>query len=151
MHLIEHTLKQKAVVLIMTSFLSALPVTVLAQYAPPPPLLAPSQLDNVVAPIALYPDPLLAQVLTASTYPNQIPDAAAWAVESWKDWARSVRLEPLAFYWGLLTWPVRRHGPAGLRHAALIAMAQVANAAGFFREAARERQAPQVTSRRALR
>jgi hypothetical protein len=29
--------------------------------------------------IALYPDPLLAQVLTASTYWNEIPDAAAWA------------------------------------------------------------------------
>jgi hypothetical protein len=26
----------------------------------------------------------------------QLPDAAAWAVESWKDWAASVRLEPLA-------------------------------------------------------
>ena len=25
-----------------------------------------------------------------------LPDAAAWAVESWKDWARSVALEPLA-------------------------------------------------------
>jgi hypothetical protein len=27
------------------------------------------QLDNLVAPIALYPDPLLGQVLAASTYP----------------------------------------------------------------------------------
>ena len=26
----------------------------------------------------------------------QLPDAAAWAVESWKDWAASVKLEPLA-------------------------------------------------------
>jgi hypothetical protein len=26
----------------------------------------------------------------------RLPDAATWAVESWKDWARSVRLEPLA-------------------------------------------------------
>src|SRR5712691_4306064 len=26
----------------------------------------------------------------------QLPEAAAWAVESWKDWARSVALEPLA-------------------------------------------------------
>ncbi len=26
----------------------------------------------------------------------QLPDAAAWAVESWKDWAQSVQLEPLA-------------------------------------------------------
>lgn len=43
-----------------------------------PPLLAPQQLDQVVQRIALYPDPLLAQVLTASTFWNQIPDAATW-------------------------------------------------------------------------
>ena len=30
------------------------------------------QLDSLVAPIALYPDPLLAQVLVASTYPLEI-------------------------------------------------------------------------------
>src|SRR5258705_12104528 len=30
--------------------------------------LPPSQLDSLVAPIALYPDPMLAQVLAASTY-----------------------------------------------------------------------------------
>jgi hypothetical protein len=39
------------------------------------------ELDRLVSPIALYPDPLLAQVLTAATYPDQIPDAAAWADE----------------------------------------------------------------------
>ncbi len=55
------------------------------QYPPPqgpynqPPLMAPQQLDQLVGPIALYPDGLLAQVLTASTFSNQIPDAAAWA------------------------------------------------------------------------
>jgi Protein of unknown function (DUF3300) len=43
--------------------------------------LTPPQLDQLVAHIALYPDPLLAQVLTASTYWNQIPEAAAWADE----------------------------------------------------------------------
>ena len=37
------------------------------------------QLDNLLSPVALYPDPLLAQVLTASTFSNQIPDAAGWA------------------------------------------------------------------------
>jgi hypothetical protein len=47
------------------------------QYAPP--MMAPQQLDQLVQPIALYPDGLLAQVLTASTYSNEIPDAAAWA------------------------------------------------------------------------
>jgi hypothetical protein len=31
--------------------------------------------------IALYPDPLLAQILTASTFPEEIPDAANWANE----------------------------------------------------------------------
>jgi Protein of unknown function (DUF3300) len=45
------------------------------------PLMPPAQLDNVVERIALYPDPLLAQVLTASTFWDQIPDAAAWANE----------------------------------------------------------------------
>ena len=50
--------------------------------APPPgPVLAPDQLDHLVSRIALYPDPLLAQVLTASTFWDQIPDAAAWANE----------------------------------------------------------------------
>ncbi len=36
------------------------------------------QLDQLVAPIALYPDNLVAQVLTASTYPAQVADADQW-------------------------------------------------------------------------
>lgn len=40
--------------------------------------LAPDQLAQLVAPIALYPDALLAQVLAASTYPAQLADAARW-------------------------------------------------------------------------
>jgi len=47
--------------------------------APPPPSYAPAQLDQLVARIALYPDPLLAQILAGATYPDQIPDAARWA------------------------------------------------------------------------
>ena len=39
---------------------------------------APEQLDNLLAPIALYPDPLLAQVLVAATFPDEIQDAAPW-------------------------------------------------------------------------
>jgi hypothetical protein len=46
---------------------------------PPPPPVAPQQLDQLVQQIALYPDPLLAQVLTASTFWDQIPDATTWA------------------------------------------------------------------------
>lgn len=45
----------------------------------PPPSYTPQQLEQTVGRIALYPDPLLAQVLTASTYWDQIPDAAGWA------------------------------------------------------------------------
>lgn len=59
-------------------------------YAPPPPPAeevpppAPVQtssdedLQRLVAPVALYPDPLLADVLAASTYPDQIQAAAQW-------------------------------------------------------------------------
>jgi hypothetical protein len=35
-------------------------------------------LEQLVAPIALYPDALIAQVLTASTYPEQVADADRW-------------------------------------------------------------------------
>lgn len=36
----------------------------------------PNQLDNLVGPIALYPDALLAQVLVAATFPDQVQEAA---------------------------------------------------------------------------
>jgi hypothetical protein len=49
------------------------------QYAPPPPAMAPQQLDQLVGRIALYPDPLLAQTLTAATFWADIPAAASWA------------------------------------------------------------------------
>jgi Protein of unknown function (DUF3300) len=38
----------------------------------------PQQLDDLVAPIALYPDPLLGQVMAASTYPLEIVEAQQW-------------------------------------------------------------------------
>jgi hypothetical protein len=40
--------------------------------------LIPEQLDTLVAPIALYPDPLLGQVLVASTYPLELVEAQQW-------------------------------------------------------------------------
>ena len=53
-----------------------------AQEAPPPPppgqTLTPEQLDDLVAPIALYPDPLLSQVLVAATYPLEVVQAFQW-------------------------------------------------------------------------
>ena len=37
---------------------------------------SPEQLDNLLAPIALYPDPLLAQVLVSATFPDQLDEAS---------------------------------------------------------------------------
>ena len=39
---------------------------------------ARQQIDQMVAPIALYPDQLLSQVLMAATYPQQVVEAAQW-------------------------------------------------------------------------
>ena len=50
--------------------------------APPPApmqaLYAPQQLDQMLASIALYPDPLLTALLTASTYPIEVVEADRW-------------------------------------------------------------------------
>jgi hypothetical protein len=42
------------------------------------PQSADARLDQLVAPIALYPDPLLGQVLMAATYPHEVAEAARW-------------------------------------------------------------------------
>jgi hypothetical protein len=50
-----------------------------AQSGPPAePQLSPEQLDSLLAPIALYPDPLLGQILAASVYPLEIVEAYRW-------------------------------------------------------------------------
>jgi len=51
--------------------------------APPAPSgayarLSNDQLDRLVAPIALYPDALVAQILSASTFPSQVVEADEW-------------------------------------------------------------------------
>jgi len=77
------------------------PQTTLAQAGP---AFSQQELDQMLAPIALYPDALLSQVLMASTYPAEIVEAARWsrrnpgldgdravrAVE-WIDWDPSVK------------------------------------------------------------
>src|SRR4029077_6846694 len=40
--------------------------------------IPPEQLHSLVAPIALYPDPMLAQALAASTYPLEIIQLQQW-------------------------------------------------------------------------
>ena len=51
-----------------------------AQATPAPPYTQqPSeQLQQLVAPIALYPDSLVAQILAASTFPEQVVEADRW-------------------------------------------------------------------------
>ena len=49
-----------------------------ASPVPDQPALKPAELDALVAPIALYPDTLLANVLMASTYPLEVVRAERW-------------------------------------------------------------------------
>src|SRR5499427_5613841 len=46
------------------------------------PKIPPDQLDALVAPIALYPDPLLAQTLAASTYPLEVMQLQQWLAKN---------------------------------------------------------------------
>lgn len=79
-------------VLSVILYLSATPGLVLAEDVPAPdpapqtdtvaakdPVFTQEQLDQMLAPIALYPDALLAQVLMASTYPGQVSEAVTWS------------------------------------------------------------------------
>src|SRR5215470_13230311 len=70
--------------LILFLLLWSLPLAALAQSpqpaaAPTQPLLKQGELDQLVAPIALYSDPLLSQVLIAATYPLEVVQADRWA------------------------------------------------------------------------
>lgn len=73
---------------VATSLLAFLQASLLAQ-APAPtapatttpasqPAFKPEELEQLVAPIALYPDALMAQILMASTYPLEVVMAARW-------------------------------------------------------------------------
>ncbi len=61
------------------------PTTVVPTAAPAPTLpaeapdqLSQAQIQELVAPVALYPDVILASLLPATTYPDQVADAAGW-------------------------------------------------------------------------
>ena len=60
---------------LLAGMLLSVPLIVSAQEPPPQPL-PQDQLDALLAPIALYPDELLTQVLMASTYPLEVVEAA---------------------------------------------------------------------------
>jgi len=76
--------------LLAAALLFAVPHAASAQTPPPPPpsqpasapsqqLLTAGQLDALVAPIALYPDALLSEILMAATYPLEVVEADRWA------------------------------------------------------------------------
>jgi len=78
------------------------PATLPTESTPTQPVPAPAakpltDMESMVAPIALYPDPLLAELLVASTYPLEVVQAARWletkpdlATLSSKDWDASI-------------------------------------------------------------
>jgi len=83
--------KSLAVAIALTA---ALPAIVAAQTAPPralPAVIAPpappasaltqAQLDQLVAPVALYPDVLLSPILAGATYPLEIVEAHRWVTQ----------------------------------------------------------------------
>jgi hypothetical protein len=77
---------QKAVAVLMSFLLvlTTFPVGASAQNVSPsgaaewPAILSAEDLDEIVAPIALYPDALVAQILGAATFPYEVVDATLW-------------------------------------------------------------------------
>jgi uncharacterized membrane protein YgcG len=74
-----------ALALVLTIFPQTLPAqdaqaqaSAQTSQAPPYTTQTPDQLQQLVAPIALYPDSLVAQILAASTFPAQIVEADRW-------------------------------------------------------------------------
>src|SRR2546427_5427470 len=53
--------------------------TTLSEVAPSRRAFTQQELDQMLAPIALYPDSLLTQILMASTYPLEVVEAARWS------------------------------------------------------------------------
>lgn len=81
-------MKKSLAILLIISISSMVPYQAMQaralapQYGDADLYFSAEQLENLVAPVALYPDPLLAQVLLAATFPDQI-DAAAREVRAY--------------------------------------------------------------------
>ena len=70
------------VLILFLSFQVAVPPGLLAQGAEGPKPFTQEELDQLLAPIALHPDSLLAQILMASTYPLEVVQADRWAKQN---------------------------------------------------------------------
>jgi hypothetical protein len=79
------------IVLLSIALIALSPILTCAQDQPaaPPPQdqadnqqLSEADIDTLVAPIALYPDPLISQILPAATYPDDVQAAANWLAQN---------------------------------------------------------------------
>ena len=81
-----HLVVRQALGMVCVLLLLVFPAGVLLAQAPAPSAppsppaqpLSPDQLDTLVAPVALYPDALLSEVLVAATYPLEVAEAPQW-------------------------------------------------------------------------
>src|SRR2546429_4709837 len=71
-----------AVAILPGDTLLSTPSPLPSQSSPQAPKIPSDQLDSLVAPIALYPDPLLAQTLAASTYPLELIQLQQWLLKN---------------------------------------------------------------------
>jgi Protein of unknown function (DUF3300) len=98
---------QKVMALFLSSWLLFAPGAIYASpidqpsgqaISPPVEQQTPEELQQLVAPIALYPDALVSQILAASTYPTEIVEADRWVQEhpdlKGKDLANAVDRQP---------------------------------------------------------
>jgi hypothetical protein len=67
--------------IVLVAICLALPPSLFAQGAPSK-VFKQEELDQLLAPIALYPDDLLTQILMASTYPLEVVQAERWAKQN---------------------------------------------------------------------
>jgi len=74
----KYLVRGTALFLLSAVFTQALLSSSRDAYAQDMPDYTPAQLQQLVAPVALYPDPLLGEVLMASTYPLEVSAAAQW-------------------------------------------------------------------------
>ena len=86
---------------LLAAIISVCVFTAGPSFAQQPGQYPPTELEQLVSRIALDPDPLLAQILAASTFPEQIPDASRWADEhhylSGDPLARAIAADHLPF------------------------------------------------------
>src|ERR1700730_1624836 len=75
---------KRVAVLLLGLWMACAAASLWAQQEQPPALpppgqtLTPDQLNDLVAPIALYPDELLSQIMVAATYPLEVVEAFQW-------------------------------------------------------------------------